>query len=175
MTAYLLGIIACLGLLAGCGGLHGSFQPVDSYGSGAPVEREELVGDDLSTKHLEELYAKSGLSGRDPSLEAELQQWDHQVKFDVPIQMNRQVKAYLVYFSTERKAIVQRQLARSTQYLPMIKAVFQEYGLPEDSGLPGHGGKRLQPQCPVPCRRLRHVAVHQGHRATLRISHRRLR
>ena len=132
MTTYLLGVIACLGLLAGCGGLQGSFQPVDSYGSGAPAEREELVGEEVSTKHLEELYAKSGLSGRDPSLEAELKQWEHQVKFDVPIQMNRQVKAYLVYFSTERKAIVQRQLARSTQYLPMIKTIFQEYGLPED-------------------------------------------
>jgi hypothetical protein len=58
--------------------------------------------------------------------------WEHQIKFDVPIQINKQVKAYLVYFSTKRKEIIQRQLARSTRYLPMIKEVFQEYGLPED-------------------------------------------
>jgi membrane-bound lytic murein transglycosylase D len=46
--------------------------------------------------------------------------------------MNKQVRAYLVYFSTERKAVITRYLARSTRYLPMIKEVFQEAGLPED-------------------------------------------
>ncbi len=53
-------------------------------------------------------------------------------KFDVPVQVNKQVKAYLVYFSTERKEVIRRQLARSTRYLPMIREIFQEYGLPED-------------------------------------------
>ncbi len=52
--------------------------------------------------------------------------------YDVPIQENKQVKAYLVYFSTQRKEVIRRQLARSTHYLPMIKEVFREYGLPED-------------------------------------------
>jgi membrane-bound lytic murein transglycosylase D len=61
-----------------------------------------------------------------------LKNWEHQVKFDVPIQMNKQVRAYLVYFSTERKAVITRYLSRSTRYLPMIKEVFQEAGLPED-------------------------------------------
>ncbi len=46
--------------------------------------------------------------------------------------MNKQVRAYLVYFSTERKAVITRYLARSSRYLPMIKEVFQEAGLPED-------------------------------------------
>ena len=88
--------------------------------------------EELSAKRLEELYAKSGIPGWDPSLEEELKNWEHQVKFDVPIQMNKQVRAYLVYFSTERKAVITRYLARSTRYLPMIKEVFQEAGLPED-------------------------------------------
>jgi len=88
--------------------------------------------EELSAKRLEELYAKSGIPGWDPSLEESLKNWEHQVKFDVPIQMNKQVRAYLVYFSTERKAVITRYLARSTRYLPMIKEVFQEAGLPED-------------------------------------------
>ena len=88
--------------------------------------------EELSAKRLEELYAKSGIPGWDPSLEEELKNWEHQVKFDVPIQMNKQVRAYLVYFSTERKAVITRYLSRSTRYLPMIKEVFQEAGLPED-------------------------------------------
>jgi transglycosylase-like protein with SLT domain len=58
--------------------------------------------------------------------------WEHQGKFDVPIQENKQVKAYLVYFSSKRHEVIRRQLARSTHYLPMIKEVFREYGLPED-------------------------------------------
>jgi hypothetical protein len=57
---------------------------------------------------------------------------EESVKFDVPVQVNKQVKAYLVYFSTERKKIIQRQLVRSSQYLPMIRGIFREYGLPED-------------------------------------------
>jgi len=88
--------------------------------------------EELSAKRLEELYAKSGVPGWDPSLEQELKNWEHQVKFDVPIQMNKQVRAYLVYFSTERKAVITRYLSLSTRYLPMIKEVFQEAGLPED-------------------------------------------
>jgi membrane-bound lytic murein transglycosylase D len=46
--------------------------------------------------------------------------------------MNKQVRAYLVYFSTERHEIIRTYLARSTRYLPMIKGMFEEYGLPED-------------------------------------------
>jgi hypothetical protein len=88
--------------------------------------------DELSAQHLEELYAKSGIAGRDPSLEAELKKWEHQSKFNMPIQMNKQVRAYLTYFSTDRKKIIACQLARSTRYLPMIKGIFQDYGLPED-------------------------------------------
>jgi membrane-bound lytic murein transglycosylase D len=88
--------------------------------------------EELSAKRLEELYAKSGVTGLDPGLEEALKNWEHQVKFDVPIHMNKQVRAYLVYFSTERKAVITRYLSRSTRYLPMIKEVFQEAGLPED-------------------------------------------
>ena len=87
--------------------------------------------EELDAKSLEELRQERHPRW-DPSLEEELKQWDHQVKFDVPIQMNKQVRAYLVYFSTERKEVIPRYLSRSSRYLPMIKETFQEYGLPED-------------------------------------------
>ena len=57
---------------------------------------------------------------------------EESVKFDVPVQVNKEVRAYLVYFSKERKEVIRRQLARSKNYLPMVKEIFQEYGLPED-------------------------------------------
>ncbi len=139
MISWLLGGVVCIALLMGCnGGQKGNLVKMD------PVQQEMTapVTDDgpgdtslteeLSPNRLEELYAKSGITGLDPSLEEALKNWEHQVKFDVPIQMNKQVRAYLVYFSTERKAVITRYLARSTRYLPMIKEVFQEAGLPED-------------------------------------------
>jgi hypothetical protein len=92
----------------------------------------ESLTEQLSEKRLEELIAKSGLQGVDPILESELKKWDQTLKFDVPIDINKQVKAYLVYFTTERKGTIRRYLSRSSRYLPMIKEIFQEHGLPED-------------------------------------------
>jgi hypothetical protein len=138
MTSWFVGVALCLCLLVGCGGgpklnlvKEEPLQPALS----TPVQEDtddSTLTEELSAKRLEELYSKSGIPGWDPSLEAELKNWEHQVKFDVPIQMNKQVRAYLVYFSTERKEVIRRYLARSSRYLPMIKEVFQEAGLPED-------------------------------------------
>jgi Transglycosylase SLT domain len=130
--------LGCLAWLAGCAGgpkadLTKTEPPAqEQTTTQAPGASDESLGEELSGKHLEELYAKSGIPGWDPSLEEELKQWEHQVNFDVPIQMNKQVRAYLVYFSTERKEVIKNYLARSTRYLPMIKEVFDENGLPED-------------------------------------------
>lgn len=139
MISRLVGVVVCTALLMGCnGGQKGNLVKMD----GAAPEMAVPMTDDgpgdaslteeLSAKRLEELYAKSGVTGLDPGLEEALKNWEHQVKFDVPIHMNKQVRAYLVYFSTERKAVITRYLSRSTRYLPMIKEVFQEAGLPED-------------------------------------------
>ncbi|MFZ5447932.1 MAG: transglycosylase SLT domain-containing protein [Thermodesulfobacteriota bacterium] len=93
---------------------------------------EEPLAEEVNAKHLEDLYAKSGIKDRDRSIEEELRKWEHQSSFDFPIHMNKQVKAYIVYFTTERKGFMARSLARSSRYLPMIKEIFKEYGLPTD-------------------------------------------
>ncbi|MBM4302553.1 MAG: hypothetical protein FJ121_13705 [Deltaproteobacteria bacterium] len=139
MISWLVGVVVCLALLVGCGGgQNGNLVKADPVQPEmtAPVSDDghddASLTEELSANRLEELYAKSGIPGWDPILEQELKNWEHQVKFDVPIQMNKQVRAYLVYFSTERKAVITRYLSRSTRYLPMIKEIFQEAGLPED-------------------------------------------
>jgi membrane-bound lytic murein transglycosylase D len=139
MISWIVGGVVCIALLMGCnGGQKGNLvkaEPVQQEMT-APVTDDDpgdaSLTEELSPNRLEELYAKSGITGLDPSLEEALKNWEHQVKFDVPIQMNKQVRAYLVYFSTERKSVITRYLSRSTRYLPMIKKVFQEAGLPED-------------------------------------------
>ncbi|MHB8068819.1 MAG: transglycosylase SLT domain-containing protein [Desulfobaccales bacterium] len=137
MFSWGMGVVLCFLLLLGCGGgrqVQVKDEPVPEVTAAAIPDDNEAASltEELSAKRLEELYAKSGIPGWDPSLEEELKKWDHQVKFDAPIQINKQVRAYLVYFSTERKEVIRRYLSRSTRYLPMIKEVFQENGLPED-------------------------------------------
>lgn len=51
---------------------------------------------------------------------------------DVPIDLTPEVVDYIRYFQTEKREFFARCLSRSTAYLPMIQAVFRDYGLPED-------------------------------------------
>jgi membrane-bound lytic murein transglycosylase D len=51
---------------------------------------------------------------------------------DLPIVLNGPVHSYLRIFSTSQKAIFQNYLSRSGRYLPMIRRVFREHGLPQD-------------------------------------------
>jgi len=98
MLPWLMGVVLCLALLAGCGGGHNvnlaKVEPVSPEPVVlTPDVPDEALTEELSGNRLEELYAKSGIPNWDPSLEDELKQWEHQVKFDVPIQMNKQVRA----------------------------------------------------------------------------------
>lgn len=141
MLSWWMAVILASALAWGCGGgtrpaaLKPEAPPPDLASQDQDLEladREESLGGELSSQRIEELLAKSGLSSIDPAIEEELKKWDQKIKFDMPVDMNRQVKAYLVYFSTERKEVIRRFLARSTRYLPIIHEIFHEHGLPED-------------------------------------------
>lgn len=138
MISWWTGLVLLCALLAGCGGGKKAavapppVPPPDYSKEEIAAEPEQSLAEQLSENRLEELLAKSGLDREDPILEEELKKWDQTLKIDVPVAKNKQVKAYLVYFSTERKNTIRNYLARSTRYLPMIREVFQEYGLPED-------------------------------------------
>ncbi len=54
------------------------------------------------------------------------------IKHDFPIVINDRVKEKIVFFQTEAKKPLTRWLARSHRYLPMIKKIFKEEGLPTD-------------------------------------------
>ncbi len=128
---------ALLWLLIGCGGNRAAVehksapapsQPLETLADDLDNEREESLAGDVTSQRLEELYAQSGSA----DLENEIKKWEAQRKFDMPIHVNKQVRNYIVYFSTDRKAVFTRFLSRSSRYLPMIKKVFAEYGLPDD-------------------------------------------
>lgn len=130
---------ACLWLLLSCGGRQEISQPQyiipemeAEYAHEVADDQEELVAPSLSAQRLEELYGKASVPDIDRALEQEMKKWELQKTFDMPIQVNKQVRNYIYYFSTDRKEIFGRYLARSTRYLPMIKKIFADYGLPED-------------------------------------------
>jgi hypothetical protein len=133
-SVWLLGALVLLLATMGCGGMRSNHGPMERTQNVAFVDDDQGDSDagELNTKHIEELYAKSGIKDRDRSIEEELKKWSHQSSIDFPIQMNKEVRAYIIYFSTEKKGFTKRSLARSSRYLPMIKEVFREYGLPED-------------------------------------------
>jgi len=52
--------------------------------------------------------------------------------FDFPIEMNDKVRAYLALFTGQRRDRIQEAFDRAGRYLPMMRAIFQEQGLPLD-------------------------------------------
>lgn len=53
-------------------------------------------------------------------------------EYDVPIVLNEQVKAYIRFFQTSKWGVVSRAFQRASRYLPMIRGIFEEMGLPKD-------------------------------------------
>ena len=54
------------------------------------------------------------------------------VASDLPIILNGPVLMYLRHFSNPKNPFFKEYLARSTRYLPMIRRIFREHGLPQD-------------------------------------------
>ncbi len=52
--------------------------------------------------------------------------------FDIPIVFNDAVKYYIVYFTGEKRKVFANWLRRSRRYVPMIREILKEHGLPED-------------------------------------------
>ncbi len=51
---------------------------------------------------------------------------------DIPITLNERVEYFIRYFTTKKREVFARWLARSGRYMPMIKEILRSYGLPED-------------------------------------------
>jgi len=53
-------------------------------------------------------------------------------KYDVPIELNEQVKSYIQFFQTRKRELIGKAFERSGRYLPMMRDIFKEQGLPQD-------------------------------------------
>jgi membrane-bound lytic murein transglycosylase D len=53
-------------------------------------------------------------------------------KYDIPVELNDAVVAYIRFFQTDTRAHFARWLSRSTRYIPMMRQVLEKHGLPLD-------------------------------------------
>jgi len=57
---------------------------------------------------------------------------DYLKQFDIPIVLNDAVHYFVRYFTTEKRKVFGHWLKRSRRYVPMIREILREHGLPED-------------------------------------------
>ncbi|HNX31609.1 MAG TPA: LysM peptidoglycan-binding domain-containing protein [Holophaga sp.] len=63
---------------------------------------------------------------------AQVKAAEQDVVFDFPIDLNDKVLAWVYEFTHAKRGFVEGALSRATQYLPMVKQIFQEEGIPQD-------------------------------------------
>ncbi len=58
--------------------------------------------------------------------------WQPEVTYDIPVETNRKVQAYIELFTTKKRDQTAEALERSGQYLPLMRQIFADKGLPQD-------------------------------------------
>jgi membrane-bound lytic murein transglycosylase D len=133
--------------LASCAGpeamVRTSIEPVPP---GNVTLDEEMVQKAAEEKHAPQAVASiEHKRGAIPTLEvedkledmfaAELYRPDTQkdpVTYDIPVTINKEVQRWITHYLGSGRRSYARALARSGIYLPMMKEIFREKGLPED-------------------------------------------
>ena len=92
-----------------------------------PVPRDAVPAETLVTPEDTRVLEQAEIESPPPGRTAESPE-----TFDVPIELNDKVRAYLDLFTGERRERIQEAFDRAGRYLPMMRSIFQEYGLPLD-------------------------------------------
>jgi len=117
-----------------------SFEgPVDPLAEYPHDELDEIApGEEITESPLDELaIAEPVLSPESAEIERLLVEAPAPA-YDLPIEVNDKVLGWVEYYSTRRNDLFVQGLVRSGRYLPMIRAIFQEEGVPVDLGYMAH-------------------------------------
>ncbi len=87
------------------------------------VEQNEISSQSEKTDHSYKRETTSAVSDHDSP---------EQVTYDIPIVFNKRVKQVLNYYLKKRKKSVEVGIRRSGKYLPLIKRILKEEGVPLD-------------------------------------------
>jgi len=94
------------------------------------VEPEDSLEAEPGLKASEEVVTISGAN-----LRAELERVraaEQGATYDYPIDLNDKVLTWVSLFTTTKRGFMENALGRATQYMPMIRQVFAEEGVPSD-------------------------------------------
>jgi membrane-bound lytic murein transglycosylase D len=94
-----------------------------------PLQQGAGLGGDGLTEALA-LKNRQGFDGEENI--ASLLEPEYLRKFDIPIVFNDAVEYYVRYFCTEKRKVFTSWLRRARRYVPMIREILRERGLPED-------------------------------------------
>lgn len=104
--------------------LHTVQKQIESNEPGIPAAPEPglLVTEEVIT-----------LSGEDLRAEQEkVKSAEQGAVFDFPIDLNNKVLGLVRAFTTEKRGFMENALSRASQWMPMIRQVFAEEGIPQD-------------------------------------------
>jgi membrane-bound lytic murein transglycosylase D len=109
-----------------CGAQGSGPSPLEAATSLSP-----LVADEPSKSKMD-LPLQDELAGGSPLEAFPAEQGKKEPDFDIPIVINAKVEQFIQYFQTAGKSIFSSWLARSEKYIPIMKNLMKESGLPED-------------------------------------------
>ncbi|MFL5443941.1 MAG: LysM peptidoglycan-binding domain-containing protein [Myxococcales bacterium] len=98
-----------------------------------PVARDLLLsqGISLDGAPLADPAPAGGAQARLPEL-AGITEEELRAKYDIPVELNDAVVAYIRFFQTDAREHFSRWLARSTKWLPSMHAILEREGVPDD-------------------------------------------
>ncbi len=101
----------------------------------APLRGNEAVGLEaglsLDSESLADTLLLTGFDQHPPDNEGASVPADG-VQFDIPVVINAKVRYFIDYYTGPGRRVFTRWLRRSGRYLPMMRRIFAEYGLPRD-------------------------------------------
>ncbi len=102
-----------------------------SRGSGDDIKPFYVGMSDASLRETSS-SEKGDVIGAEVEAEIERATEDEKPQFDIPITINARVEKWLDYFQGRGRKVMKRWMERSTRYVPMMKRILRENGLPED-------------------------------------------
>ncbi|HJV89037.1 MAG TPA: LysM peptidoglycan-binding domain-containing protein [Holophagaceae bacterium] len=93
----------------------------------------DQLGEDESDMGLKAEDEVVSLSGSELMSElARVKAGEQGITYDFPIDLNDKVATWVNLFTTTKKGFMEGALSRASRYLPMVRQVFAEEGVPED-------------------------------------------
>ncbi len=129
----LLPVVMCALVAAGCSTFSSSPQRVEGpERSLLSAKRPQPTPEELSARVAQELKSLGEKDVVTEKTEPGASDQPSKVTYDIPIVINKEVQESIDYFQSQVPKRFALWLSRSGRYLPMMRGILRQYGLPED-------------------------------------------